>query len=696
MPLFILLLPRRKSTHSAKLTLSTYTRSMVLKQRTARVEKFSRVLPTDERIHENIFVEKPIVGTPDGTVATVYDTVKRAAELTSDGPFLGELKDGKYTWRSYRTVLHDAHVLGSALLHFGIKPGEDTRVGIAGVHSVRYMTAVHALVSYSMVLVPLYHNSKTEALCEIINRCELEVIFCDNEARAETFINRITAGVIRAPKKLIILNTTGAQPNGAHDIVQGLEVYSYDYVYALGEQHLAPVVPPLPDSTYVICFTSGTTGQPKGVMLSHRSLLAAVAGIYVQFTSPPNNLFCGPDDVYFSFLSLAHIYEHLMQTFTIYNGGRIGIYSGDVSRLLADIQTLQPTIISLVPRLLNKFYDQIHAQFAKKNVLVRKLFEYAKEAKLKMLHNGVAQYDTLWDKLIFKKIHQVVGGRVRILTTGGAPVIPAVMDFTRIAYGCPLIEGYGQTECAAAGTLSVPCDTSSGHVGGPAPWAQVKLVDVPEMDYLTANNKGEVCFRGAAVMKGYYMDEELSAKTVDSEGWLHTGDIGEWLPNGALKIIDRKNALFKLAQGDFVSPEQIETVYLNSHLVDQIFVTGLTTRSFLVGIAVANVSLLREALATRSELARYADQPVEKLLSESEVRRFVLQELNRTGKEKGLQSIELIKNIQLTSEVLSRLFLSCLHSLLQSFSISGANTRERSGYTNSEAPQTPLETEIFP
>ncbi|KHJ74727.1 hypothetical protein OESDEN_25657, partial [Oesophagostomum dentatum] len=104
-----------------------------------------------------------------------------------------------------------------------------------------------------------------------------------------------------------------------------------------------------------------------------------------------------------------------------------------------------------------------------------------------------------------------------MLTTGGAPVIPAVMDFTRIAYGCPLVEGYGQTECAAAGTLSMPCDTSSGHVGGPSPWAQVKLVDVPELGYFSASNKGEVCFRGAAVMKGYYMEEELSSKTIDSE-----------------------------------------------------------------------------------------------------------------------------------------------------------------------------------
>ncbi|VDL62789.1 unnamed protein product [Nippostrongylus brasiliensis] len=547
-------------------------------------------------------------------------------------------------------VLRDAQIIGSALLHHGIKPGQSTRVGIAGIHSVRYMTALYALVSYDMVLVPLYHNSKIEALCDIINRCELEVIFCDNNSRAEALIDKINNGAIHAPKKLIILRSTGKEPNGPHDTIPGLEVYSYDHVYATGEKVLAPVVQPSPSSIYIICFTSGTTGQPKGVRLSHRSLLAAMAGLYVQWVPPPNRFQFGVNDVYFSFLSLAHIYEHLMQTFTMYVGGRIGIYGGDVSKLLSDIKILKPTILSLVPRLLNKFHDHVHTEISKKNIIARKLFEHAKEVKLKMLRSGVQRYDTIWDKLVFSKIHNQFGGRLRMLTTGGAPVIPAVMEFTRIAYGCPLMEGYGQTECGAAATLNLPFDGTTGHVGGPAPWAQVKLVDVPELNYMAENNKGEVCFRGTAVMDGYFMDEELTKKTVDEEGWLHTGDIGEWLPNGGLKIIDRKNALFKLAQGDFVSPEQIEATYLNSPLIEQIFVTGRTTRSFLVAVAVANLEFLRSAVEGRSELAKCLSLPADEFLCHPDVRLFVLQELNRTAKSMHMLSIELIKSVRLVPE----------------------------------------------
>uniref|UniRef100_A0A914DA52 long-chain-fatty-acid--CoA ligase n=1 Tax=Acrobeloides nanus TaxID=290746 RepID=A0A914DA52_9BILA len=195
----------------------------------------------------------------------------------------------------------------------------------------------------------------------------------------------------------------------------------------------------------------------------------------------------------------------------------------------------------------------------------------------------------------------MLGGQLRLVTTGGAPLTAQVMNFSRVIYGCPLFEGYGQTECSAAGTLSLPFDTQSGHVGGPAAWAQIKLVDVPELKYFSIEDRGEVCFRGAGVMTGYYNNDDATTEAIDEQGWLHTGDIGMWLPNGSLRIIDRKKHFFKLAQGDYVSPEQIENVYHQHPLVNQIFVDGWTTKSFLIAIIVTNVVELRALLSKQTD-----------------------------------------------------------------------------------------------
>lgn len=193
-------------------------------------------------------------------------------------------------------------------------------------------------------------------------------------------------------------------------------------------------------------------------------------------------------------------------------------------------------------------------------------------------------------------------------------------------------------------------DTGNGHVGGPAPWAQVKLADVEELGYFSADDKGEVCFRGAGVMTGYFREPELTAKAIDSDGWLHTGDIGQWLPNGSLRIIDRKNNFFKLAQGDFVSPEQVENVYSQHELVNQIFVDGKTTESFLIAIVVVNVKTLE------AELAKPANSRYKALVNKEPdfldnqyVREFVVQELRIFGASKGLNSLEQIRAAELTT-----------------------------------------------
>jgi long-chain acyl-CoA synthetase len=168
------------------------------------------------------------------------------------------------------------------------------------------------------------------------------------------------------------------------------------------------------------------------------------------------------------------------------------------------------------------------------------------------------------------------------MITGSAPISKEVLDFLKIAFCCQILEGYGQTECGAPAAITWVKDPTSGHVGGPYPTLEIKLVDVPDMNYTSEDKdeqgnpmpRGEICYRGNNTFKGYFRQPEQTAEALDKGGWVHTGDIGMFLPSGALKIIDRKKNIFKLSQGEYIAPDKIENKIAQSGLVQQIFVYG--------------------------------------------------------------------------------------------------------------------------
>ncbi|VDM92231.1 unnamed protein product [Litomosoides sigmodontis] len=624
-----------------------------------RFTTYARTIPGPEGIHESVLIgeNELLEYPPDGNVTTMFELLQRAIWLTNNGDFIGEQTgNGTYEWITYKQVYTASHKIGSALLQLGIGAGETSRIGIAGLNSARYIIAQNALMNYSIVSVPLYYNYNIEILCTIIDRCNLELIFCDTVRRANEFVAEIQRRKFKTLKKIIVLNDSKEQIDREFCKHSEIEVYDWDYALELGEAHLKPVTPPSPSSIYIICHTSGTTGTPKGVQLSHRAILVSMSGLYVQWCLPPHDIVFDHNDVYISFLSLAHVYEQLFQAFIIYIGGRIGIFGGDPKRLLHDMQMLRPTIAAFVPRLLNRYYDVVMEDVRRQNIIKRFIFHLALKCKLRQLAKGQLHFNTIWDKTIFKKTRALFGGRLRLIAAGGAPTSTTVINFSRVAYGCLLIEGYGQTECSAAGTITLPFDTVGGHVGGPAVWSQVKLVDVKDLGYTAEENTGEVCFRGAGLMDGYFNDPELTSQTVDQEGWLHTGDIGMWLPNGSLRIIDRKNNLFKLAQADFVSPEQIENVYLQHPLVKQIFIYGSTIHEYLIGIVVVDVEKLRVDIQKTKKKSDFGNistksqQSVKEYLSDRNVRQYFLTKLRKFGSDKGLSSIEQVRNVYLLEE----------------------------------------------
>jgi long-chain acyl-CoA synthetase len=244
------------------------------------------------------------------------------------------------------------------------------------------------------------------------------------------------------------------------------------------------------------------------------------------------------------------------------------------------------------------------------------------------------------------------------MVSGSAPISAEVLRFLRVAFGCPIIEGYGQTENCAAAFMTYPEDKEIGHCGGPLPCIDYKLVDVPEMQYLSTDldeignsaPRGEICVRGLNVFKGYYKNPEETEATIDEEGWLHSGDIGIRLHhNGALKIIDRKKNIFKLSQGEYVSAEKIESVCSTSPYVAQIFVYGDSFQSYLVAIVIPDETFVRKQWCVDNGVPE--DMPIEELCQQPKLQVDALNDITATAKTNKLMSFETPRKLYLSGDL---------------------------------------------
>ncbi|XP_054576115.1 long-chain-fatty-acid--CoA ligase 1 isoform X4 [Eptesicus fuscus] len=602
-------------------------------------------------------------------VRTLYEGFQRGIHVSNNGPCLGSRKpDQPYEWLSYKQVAEMSECVGSALIQKGFKAAPDQYIGIFAQNRPEWVIIEQGCFAYSMVVVPLYDTLGTEAITYIVNKAELSLVFVDKPEKANLLLDGVENKLTPGLKIVVLMDSYGS------DLLErgkkcGVEIISMKALEDLGRANRKKPKPPAPEDLAVICFTSGTTGNPKGAMITHRNIVSdssAFVKVTENFVNPtPDDtlisflplahmfervvekvLGLNASDTHISFLPLAHMYEQLMQCVMLCHGAKIGFFQGDIRLLMDDLKVLQPTIFPVVPRLLNRMFDRIFGQA--NTTLKRWLLDFASKRKEAELRSGIIRNNSLWDKLIFRKIQSNLGGKVRLMITGAAPVSATVLTFLRAALGCQFYEGYGQTECTAGCSLSIPGDWTAGHVGAPMPCNLIKLVDVEEMNYLAAKGEGEVCVKGPNVFQGYLKDPAKTAEALDKDGWLHTGDIGKWLPNGALKIIDRKKHIFKLAQGEYIAPEKIENIYLRSEPVAQVFVHGESLQAFLVAIVVPDVETLGRWAGKRGLAGSF-----EELCRSKEVKKAILEDLVRLGKESGLKTFEQVKGISLHPELFS-------------------------------------------
>uniref|UniRef100_A0A9J8ANA3 Arachidonate--CoA ligase n=2 Tax=Cyprinus carpio TaxID=7962 RepID=A0A9J8ANA3_CYPCA len=540
---------------------------------------------------------------------TVYDMFQRGLQIAGlcNGPCLGFRNPGEpYQWISYTEVAERAQVLGSGLLAKGCKPNPQQFVGIFAQNRPEWVIAELACYTFSMALVPL-----CDAIIYILNLI-ISMVICDKEDKAESLLKHKEKGVTPALSCLVLFNPFSA---------------------ALLERGRKCGVEILQLSQIMV------RNIPKGAMITHGNIASNTSSVIKILEG---YFVIHQEDVSISYLPLAHMFERMIQVSMFCHGARVGFYQGDISLLMDDIKTLKPTFFPVVPRLLNRIYDKVSATHQ------RALLHYAVRRKQAELSSGVVRNNSVWDRLIFNKIQASLGGNLRFILTASAPISPTVLSFLRATLGCLIFEGYGQTECTAGCTFSMPGDWSAGHVGAPLPCAMVKLTDIPDMNYYAKNGEGEICIRGHSVFRGYLKDEERTGETLDADGWLHTGDVGQWLPNGTLRIVDRKKHIFKLSQGEYIAPEKIENVYTRCVPVLQVFVHGDSLQSYLIGVVVPDPEVFVDWAKERGIVGSY-----EELCQNPDVKKAVLEDMTAVGKEAGLKSFEQVKDLYLHPDMFS-------------------------------------------
>ncbi|EGT48080.1 hypothetical protein CAEBREN_08383 [Caenorhabditis brenneri] len=515
----------------------------------------------------------------DGALTT-YTSIRRGPTVGGK-EMLGKrvMKNGKLEWEwiTYEQAIETSDHVSQAIRKLGIETGDETNIGIYSKNRPEWIIADMAIHNFSNVSVPLYDTITNDDMHFISNLCELKLMFVDLEDKTKQLIR--DKSYLPTLKYIVQFDKVSSE---TRELARenDFQVWSFEEFSEMGKkekprQH----VPPTPETLATISFTSGTTGRPKGVMLSHMNLCSSTMSCD-EFDSVSG------DDNYLSYLPLAHIYERLctLSNFTI--GSRIGFFRGDPTLLLEDIQALGPRSVATVPRVIDKIHKGVMRQVADKPV--KRMILKAAMA-YKMYHykmTGKATRSTWVDKYILHKIQMLLGPNVRQIIIGAAKSDTSCLEFMRGAFGIEVLEGYGQTETSGPTTIQLVGDTRIGCVGPPMACCLIKLVDVPDLGYYVDKNGGEILVKGHNVTSGYYKNPEATAASFTEDGYLKTGDIGRFTPEGSLQIIDRRKNVFKLPQGKFVAPDLTESLYTSSRFVSQIYVHGDLQKPWLVAVVV--------------------------------------------------------------------------------------------------------------
>ncbi|XP_010069762.2 long chain acyl-CoA synthetase 1 isoform X1 [Eucalyptus grandis] len=597
--------------------------------------------PSVGPVYRNLLAKNGFPPT-DPNINTTWDIFRVSAEKHPKNKMLGwrkiiSGKPGPYAWKSYKEVYDEVLHIGSALRASGAEPG--SRVGIYGANCPQWVMAMEACNSHSLVCVPLYDTLGPRAVNFILDHAEINFVFIQDK-KVKQLLN---PDCLSAKKlKSIICFTSMAEGEKEEAVQTGTIPYTWDEFLQMGKENPSDILPPRPFDICTLMYTSGTSGDPKGVVLTHENLASFVAGMDLFLEQFEDKMTV--DDVYLSFLPLAHILDRAIEEYFFHKGASIGYYHGDLNALRDDLMELKPTFLAGVPRVFERIHESIKVAIEELNPVRQRIFNLLYRHKLHWMNLGYKQKEAspLADCLAFRKVKAKLGGRLRLIVSGGAPLSTEIEEFLRVTSCAFVVQGYGLTETCGPTTLGFPDEMSLiGSVGAVSVYNEMRLEEVSEMGYNPLGNPpcGEICFRGKMVFSEYYKNPELTRESI-KDGWFHTGDIGEMLPNGSVKIIDRKKNLVKLSQGEYVALEYLENVYGVAPIVEDIWVYGDSFKSMLVAVVVPHEENTRKWAVANGYPGSFSE-----LCSLTLLKEHILAEFRDIAQRNKLRGFEYIKGV---------------------------------------------------
>lgn len=522
---------------------------------------------------------------------TIIDRFWSRVSETPDRAAVMYKSDGKYrsvTWAEHGKIVDQ---LSAALIKSGITP--DDKVGILSGNRPHWTWADLAILSVRGVTVPVYPTLASEEASYVLDHSDVVAVFVENSRQLE----KISNSNLTAPSKLKLAIVMDGPVATAEPL---LDVRTWDDFIKEGTEFLSQNADEVkarrqnidPETLATIVYTSGTTGLPKGVMLLHRNIYSVLGAMsdLVDFNE---------DDLALSFLPLAHVYERVGGQFLSTYLGIPFAYAESMEQVANNLQEVKPTFLNAVPRFYEKVYARVQAQIrqmpAAQQGFVRWAIALGKRAtKQRMdakLDSGLL--DQLYraelriaDRLVFKKIRERFGGRLRMMTSGAAPLANDVHIFFE-ALGMPIVEGYGLTETSAPLCCNKPSENKFRTVGRPLNGVEVKL-----------SADGELLVKGPNVFKGYYKNEEATRQAFE-DGWFKTGDIARIDDEGYITITDRKKDIIITAGGKHVAPQFIENLFKDEPLINHVIAYG-DRRKYITGLITLNPDGLKTFADSKS------------------------------------------------------------------------------------------------